>query len=280
MRRRLTYANVVSSLALFLAMTGGALASFNQITSIKQISPGVAAHLRGQKGPKGATGATGAKGPAGMKGGTGPASPPGLAGAQGSEGPEGASGAQGPAGPAGPAGTDGSVIATRVRSIAPLTTSSTSLSSPTYNPISVSGGSWTQGGTELDEIVGYINVTSPTTSQCPSPSGGGTPGANIQVLVDGQPELFAAPDATTARLSTTTTLPLVGDGGYPTSDPAPVTGLGFSAGGTNVDPTDWLPEPGSSASHQITVQAADDCGSSATADFTINSVSLDVIAFQ
>jgi hypothetical protein len=70
MRRHLNYANVIATLALFFAMSGGALAAKHYlINSTKQINPKVIKKLKGNTGPKGATGASG---PTGATGATGP----------------------------------------------------------------------------------------------------------------------------------------------------------------------------------------------------------------
>jgi hypothetical protein len=70
MRRHLSFANVAATLALVLAMSGGAVAAKRYlINSTKQINPHVLASLRGKPGARGATGATG---PAGVKGDRGP----------------------------------------------------------------------------------------------------------------------------------------------------------------------------------------------------------------
>ena len=80
-QRRFTYANVVATLALVFAMSGGALAAKHYlVNSTKQINPKVLKKLRGQRGGRGATGATGAAGAAGSAGKEGPA---------GREGPQG-----------------------------------------------------------------------------------------------------------------------------------------------------------------------------------------------
>lgn len=107
-RRRVTYANVVMTLALVFAMAGGAYAAKKYlITSTKQISPKV---LKQLKGKAGAVGAQGPAGPAGAAGSQGPAGPAGKDGATGPAGKDGATGPQGPAGAAGkegPAGKEG-----------------------------------------------------------------------------------------------------------------------------------------------------------------------------
>jgi hypothetical protein len=87
-RNHLSYANVVATLALVFAMSGGALAATHYaINSTKQINPKVLKRLRGADGAKGATG------PEGTTGKVGPA------GSTGAPGPEGTGGKAGPAGP-------------------------------------------------------------------------------------------------------------------------------------------------------------------------------------
>jgi len=83
-RKHLSYANVAATLALIMAMSGGALAASHYlITSSKQISPKVLRKLKGRRGRTGATG------------------PPGIPGRRGRwacGGPEGAPGPEGAAG--------------------------------------------------------------------------------------------------------------------------------------------------------------------------------------
>jgi hypothetical protein len=111
-RRRLCYANVVATLALLFAMSGGALAAGHYLlTSTSQVSPKVLKALRGKAGPVGPQGAGGAQGPAGSsgsKGEPGPQGPkgePGATGATGVQGPKGAAGATGATGAAGAPGS-------------------------------------------------------------------------------------------------------------------------------------------------------------------------------
>jgi hypothetical protein len=105
LRSRFTYANVVATIAMVFAMTGGAYAASKfLITSPKQIKPSVLSSLKGKAGPAGANGAQGPAGPAGPQGPAGGLGPQGPVGAKGETGPEGKTGATGKAGAAGPEG--------------------------------------------------------------------------------------------------------------------------------------------------------------------------------
>jgi hypothetical protein len=95
-RKRITYANVMMTIALVFAMGGGAYAAKRYlITSTKQISPKVLKQLRGKTGPagregkQGSQGAQGAQGAAGKDGATGKEGPQGIQGPKGDVGPEG-----------------------------------------------------------------------------------------------------------------------------------------------------------------------------------------------
>jgi Collagen triple helix repeat (20 copies) len=110
-RRHISYANIVATLALVFAMSGGAYAASRYlITSTKQINPKVLKSLKGANGNPGANGATGpagpqgTTGPAGATGSAGPAGPAGATGAKGETGAAGKAGTAGATGPAGPAG--------------------------------------------------------------------------------------------------------------------------------------------------------------------------------
>jgi hypothetical protein len=101
----MSYANVVATLALVFAMSGGAYAASKfLITSTKQIKPGVLASLKGKAGANGAPGAAGPAGPAGPAGSQGPAGANGKDGSPGAAGPQGPTGAKGATGPAGETG--------------------------------------------------------------------------------------------------------------------------------------------------------------------------------
>jgi hypothetical protein len=83
-RKRLTYANVTATLALFFAMSGGAMAASHYlITSTKQIKPSVLKSLVGKPGVAGKNGSNGVNGAAGEKGATGATGASGSPGASG-----------------------------------------------------------------------------------------------------------------------------------------------------------------------------------------------------
>jgi hypothetical protein len=89
-RKHFNYANVVATLALLFAMSGGALAASRIIiTSTKQIKPSVLKVLKGAAGKTGAVGPAGATGPGGAQG------PQGSQGSAGSNGEKGATGPEG-----------------------------------------------------------------------------------------------------------------------------------------------------------------------------------------
>jgi hypothetical protein len=102
LRRHLTYANVVASLALFLALGGAAFAA----TQLPRNSVGT-----GQLKPEAVTAGKIAKKTRGQlkgdRGSTGPQGPTGKTGAKGAAGAKGATGAKGDTGARGPAGADG-----------------------------------------------------------------------------------------------------------------------------------------------------------------------------
>jgi hypothetical protein len=106
--RRLTYANVVATLALFVALGGGAVAATklgknsvgtrqlkNGAVTEAKLAGAAQATLRGAQGPRGEAGPKGEAGTAGVGGTPGERGPAGVEGPPGSEGPpadEGSSG--------------------------------------------------------------------------------------------------------------------------------------------------------------------------------------------
>jgi len=131
-RKRLTYSNVVVTLALVFAMAGGANAAKHYlITSTKQIKPSVLGLLKGKAG---ATGATGDKGASGERGATGVT---GVAGAAGATGATGTTGATGPQGEPGEAGGDA-----LAETHSNMNLSTTGGGEVTITSLSLSPGSW------------------------------------------------------------------------------------------------------------------------------------------
>ena len=149
-RRRMSYANVVATLALLFAMSGGALAASKfLIVSTKQIKPSVLAQLKGKNGASGAPGATGPAGPQGPAGANGKDGAPGAAG---EPGPKGATGAAGSAGPAGQKGATGATGAAGP-------TGSAGPTGPEGSPW-VAGGTLPKGQTETGTwAINQIHVT-------------------------------------------------------------------------------------------------------------------------
>ena len=109
----LTPSAVIATLALVLAMTGGAYAAKQYlITSTKQISPKVLSALKGNAGPagkSGANGVTGAKGEAGPAGIKGEKGEKGERGEKGETGKDGEEGERGPRGQEGKPGAPGAI---------------------------------------------------------------------------------------------------------------------------------------------------------------------------
>jgi hypothetical protein len=116
LREKVSFANAIATLALFVALGGGAYAAIalprDSVTS-KQIAPGAVgssevrdASLRRSDFRAGELPA-GDQGPAGPFGPPGPAGPAGLQGAAGDPGPAGPKGDPGVPGPTGPPGESG-----------------------------------------------------------------------------------------------------------------------------------------------------------------------------
>ena len=104
----MSYANVIATVALFLALGGGGAVAIASSTTSHRTSHKNAGPNRGPRGPRGPRGFRGpAGGPKGAKGDTGPA---GQNGATGAAGQNGATGATGPAGAPGAPGPAGSAV--------------------------------------------------------------------------------------------------------------------------------------------------------------------------
>jgi hypothetical protein len=109
-------ATVIATLALFVALGGGAAWAGGLITGSqiknhsiakRKLTKGAVQSLRGQIGPAGVQGLQGLQGPQGPQGPQGLQGTPGPRGPAGAQGPAGRLGQQGPAGPVGPQGPQG-----------------------------------------------------------------------------------------------------------------------------------------------------------------------------
>jgi hypothetical protein len=117
LRARLTYANVVATLAMFFAMAGGSYAALNlpknsvgsgQLQAKSVTPPKLAAStislLKGKLGPPGPAGPNGTPGTPGTNGTPGAPGQNGTPGLPGTGGGQGITGPTGPGGPTGPTG--------------------------------------------------------------------------------------------------------------------------------------------------------------------------------
>ena len=123
---RLTYANVAATLAVVLAMSGGALAAKHYlISSTSQINPKVLKKLHGARGARGELGPNGLVGPEGVQGPQGRTGPRGERGEAGfsalSRLPKGATENGEFAVSTGAAGAKGDVLTTALTFSIPLT---------------------------------------------------------------------------------------------------------------------------------------------------------------
>jgi Collagen triple helix repeat (20 copies) len=129
LRDSVSYANVMATIAVFLALGGGAYAALRlpqNSVGTRQIKNGAVtsakvkngsllmqdfqlgqlpAGAQGPQGPRGETGPSGQTGPTGQTGPVGPAGTPGAKGDQGPKGDQGLQGEQGPKGDQGQPGT-------------------------------------------------------------------------------------------------------------------------------------------------------------------------------
>jgi hypothetical protein len=140
---RLTYANVVATIALFVALGGGAYAAVTlpaKSVGSKQIKANAVSSskvrdrsLRARDFARGQL----------------------PRGAQGPPGPQGASGTNGTN------GINGSTLAARPHTAAPFQTVTGSTTLPVPPNVTLTGNNWTQQPGEVDYITGQANVTAP-----------------------------------------------------------------------------------------------------------------------
>jgi Collagen triple helix repeat (20 copies) len=111
LRSRLTYANIMATIAVFVALGGSSYAAITITGQSVKDSSLTGKDVKNRsllaRDFKAGQLPTGAAGPVGPAGGPGPAGPAGPKGDRGQQGPAGAIGPAGPAGPAGPQGPSG-----------------------------------------------------------------------------------------------------------------------------------------------------------------------------
>jgi hypothetical protein len=157
----------------------------------------------------------------------------------GVNGVNGVNGGTGSSGPAGPPGANGNAsIVARARDAGSVTAPSGASTS-----VPLSGGTWTQGASDLDLITGSMQLGIP--SSCT-----GSFGNALVVSVDGVANTFAS--APTSPASTSVTIPFV---------------------------TSEVMEPGTSTQHTITATLGNSCTKSGE-DYTISNVKIDVVGFH
>jgi hypothetical protein len=205
---RLTYANVMATIAVFGVLAGGGAWAASRLAkdsvgtrqlrddavTSKKVRDGTLLQAdfagglpAGERGPAGPAGPAGPQGPAGPGGATGPQgvagapcapSNPQCVGPQGTTGPQGATGPQGVAGAAGnpgpnmpPAQVSESTIDHWEMTGPDITTAASEVQIP------MTGGAWTQLAGETNYLVGEVRMETPAgTDDC---------GATVAVEVDG-----------------------------------------------------------------------------------------------
>jgi Collagen triple helix repeat (20 copies) len=169
---------VVSSIALFVALSGGAIAAgivplakhavtADTASNAKKLGGMTPAHIRAAM-----RGAQGPAGPAGATGPAGPAGPAGATGAAGAQGPQGSQGPQGPQGDQGPVGAGLKIVGT-VATVGALPTTGTTGDAYLIGGVLYvwTGSAWTNAG-PVQGPKGDTGTTGATGPQGPQgPSG-------------------------------------------------------------------------------------------------------------
>ena len=137
-------------------------------------------------------------------------------------------------------------VIARARSVGPVTTTNEGVTDP------LTGATWTQQPTELNELIGEITITPPSRSECPfTPTGENPVAVKWTISVDGSPVI---------------------------NQEGPASGQETKTFHPAIIGTPFLFEPGKTANHTLEVHAADEC--EGTAHFTIDSFSMDVVGLN
>lgn len=166
MRDRLTYANVMSSFAVFMVLGGSAYAAAklpkNSVGTQQIKNRGVKSTDLAKGAVTSAAVKDGSLTPADFKAGLPGATTPGSDGAGGAAGSSGPPGPQGPAGPPGPgaaAGRDGAALVTTFRNTGPISPNFGNSDVSGSNLPLMTGASWTQPAGALDWFFARVRVS-------------------------------------------------------------------------------------------------------------------------
>ena len=174
-RRRPGYAEITATVALVIAMSGGALAAGHYlITSTKQVKPSVLRKLKGARGPRGVKGPRGSAGLTGPRGGVGAGGPAGV-GINGIFG-DGADGSQTIA---------ASTTLTRDTYYADLTVAPGVTLDPGGYRIFVAGTLTLQNGSRISRDGSGATASGPPAGLTAGSVGGSGPGANHGLCLGG-----------------------------------------------------------------------------------------------
>jgi hypothetical protein len=156
-------------------------------------------------------------------------------------------------------------VVARVRSTGPVT------APPEGHPASAAlkGAAWKQGPEELDEMIGFVEVSVPAESECKE--AGEAPGQGfVSVGTDGAQ---SGPVFHASKAAVNEVVPLT------TWSEQLVPG----ANNLNVQLTPWLYERGKASEHTLTATISDTCGVKGgigNAHFTLKAVSVDVMGVK
>ena len=261
-RSKLTYANVTATIAVFLALGGGAYAAISGIPdssgvfhacvnngtgAVRVVKPGVPCKPR--KTQHGRVVFAGEFATAwNQRGPTGPRGDNGANGLNGTNGTNGTNGIN---------GLDGAAIAARARMTGPDVTPPDFPANSVDVPLS--GNTWTQAANETDLVIGQITYDSPSPADCD-----GNTGHGLILYLAANGEIFAQHfmDGTFVAGISRTIPAEVGSGvGHGTANKLPI-----------------LFEPGTDTPQTLTASIQQNCGGAT--HYKVKSLKLDVVRLR
>jgi Collagen triple helix repeat (20 copies) len=266
--------NLVAWLALFVALGGTSVAASHYlVTSTKQIKPSVLKELHGATGPAGPAG------PAGPRGSAAAAGAPGAVGPQGPAGTNGSNGARGETGIQGIPGTNGTPIIARPRSVSSVETASTpNPHTPIFKEDALAGAAWTQGPQGLEQLMGEVQIASPSEAQCGAGTGPPPNGGTAVVTIELNGSVIAEARSLAGKTAATRLYQLKWTSTKETAELV----AGF-ASLQETTPILIVYDPGASTPRTLTANVADDCGfenAQTGGHFTVNLIRVDVLGAE